>query len=105
MFNLGKRVKQIREEKGMTQGDVATKLNITRSYISRVEKGERAPSVPRLEKLATALDVSVEELFYNEPFDDKWNKVIEAFEGKNIEPEEILGLLEVVENLFNKKSK
>ena len=57
-------LKSIRNEKKMTQQDVADKLNISHSYYSMIEKGERKQeiSISMLCKLSEVFDVSVSEL-------------------------------------------
>lgn len=54
---LGEQLRKIRLEKGMSQGDIAKKLGVHRSYISGVERGIRNPTVKNLERLADALGV------------------------------------------------
>ena len=46
----------------MSQGDIPRALQIHRAYISGVENGKRNPTLATIEKLANALDVSVNEL-------------------------------------------
>jgi len=60
---LGEKLKKIRTEKAMSQGDIAKKLGVHRSYISGIERGIRNPTVKNVEKLADALGVDVSELF------------------------------------------
>lgn len=57
-------LKSIRNEKKMTQQDVADKLNISHSYYSMIEKGERKQemSISMLCKLSEVFDVSVSDL-------------------------------------------
>ena len=57
-------LKSIRNEKKMTQQDVADKLNISHTYYSMIEKGERKQemSISMLCKLSEVFDVSVSEL-------------------------------------------
>lgn len=59
---LGERLKIVRQEKGMSQGDVARKLGVHRSYISGIERGIRNPTVKNVEKIAEALGVSPHKL-------------------------------------------
>jgi transcriptional regulator with XRE-family HTH domain len=59
---FGKRIKQIRLNKKLSQGDVAKKLGIGASYISQVERGVQNVSLKGMEKLAKALGVSMKEL-------------------------------------------
>jgi len=60
-FNLvGERFKKLREESGLTQGQIAEYLGVNQSYISRYEKNERKLSVDLLEKLANLFGCSIE---------------------------------------------
>ena len=52
-----------REELGLTQEDLADKAGIHRIYLSDVERGTRNLSLVNIEKLATALSVSMSKLF------------------------------------------
>lgn len=53
---------KIRTEKGLTQAQLADRLNVQQSMISMIENEERNPSVDVLLKLAAALGVTVDEL-------------------------------------------
>lgn len=57
---------KIRTEKGLTQAQLAEKLNVQQSMISMIENEERNPSVDVLLKLAAALGVTVDELIGKE---------------------------------------
>jgi transcriptional regulator with XRE-family HTH domain len=60
---LGKMLKRIREEKGLTQVELAQKSGVTREYITMIETGARKnPTVDTLKRLAKALKVKVGEL-------------------------------------------
>lgn len=59
---LGQNIKRIRTEKKMSQGDICRNLNMDRGYISAVENGKKNVTLAVLEKLASALDISVDEL-------------------------------------------
>ncbi|OGM29487.1 hypothetical protein A2630_00635 [Candidatus Woesebacteria bacterium RIFCSPHIGHO2_01_FULL_44_10] len=56
-MKYGKAIKTIRAAKGVTQKDLAKALNVDNSYLSRIEKGDRTPSIDVLEKIAKKLDV------------------------------------------------
>lgn len=60
---IGERLKQIRESKEMSQGDIERKTGLLRCYISRVENGHTVPAIETLEKMARAMDVSMAQLF------------------------------------------
>lgn len=59
---FGKKAREIRLKKGLSQGDVARRLNLHRSYVSGIERGVRNPSLKVVQKIAKALEVKVGEL-------------------------------------------
>jgi transcriptional regulator with XRE-family HTH domain len=59
---LGGNIKRIREKKRMTQGDICRALSMDRSYMSAIENGKKNVTLRVLEKLAKALNVSVDKL-------------------------------------------
>ncbi len=61
---IGERLRQLREEKNYSQGDVEKASGLLRCYISRVEHGHTVPSLETLERFAAALDVPLYRLFY-----------------------------------------
>ena len=60
---FGKRLKEIRKENGLSQAELAEKLNVDEKYISRLETGSSTPSFSMLNKLSSALNTDVESLF------------------------------------------
>lgn len=60
---FGKRIRQLRRQKDITQEDLAEAAQISVDFLSLLERGENAPSFKTLEKLAKALGVPVKELF------------------------------------------
>jgi transcriptional regulator with XRE-family HTH domain len=63
-MDVGDRLKQLRELKGLSQGKIEERTGLVRPYISRVENGHTAPSVETLEKFAHALDMPLYQLLY-----------------------------------------
>jgi transcriptional regulator with XRE-family HTH domain len=61
---IGQRLRQLREEKGLSQGDIARASGLLRPYISRVEHGHTVPSLETLERFAGALQVPPYRFFY-----------------------------------------
>ena len=61
---IGERLRQLREEKNFSQGDVEKASGLLRCYISRVEHGHTVPSLETLERFAAALDVPLYRHFY-----------------------------------------
>src|SRR5215831_3738400 len=61
---IGRRLRQLREEKTLSQGDIEKRTGLLRCYISRVENGHTVPSLETLERLASALEIPLYQLFY-----------------------------------------
>ncbi len=62
---IGSRLRDLREEKGLSQGDVEKSTGLLRCYISRIENGHTIPSLETLERFADALDVPLYKMFYS----------------------------------------
>jgi len=62
---IGERLKALRDQKKMSQGDIEKRTGLLRVYISRVENGHTVPSIETLEKFARALEVPMYQLFYD----------------------------------------
>ena len=60
---LGEAIRQGRSLLGISQGELAERSGLHRTYISDLERGARNPSIESIEKLARALHVSVAKLF------------------------------------------
>jgi len=63
---IGPRLRELREQRNLSQGDITEAIGLPRSYISRIENGHAVPSVETLQRLATALDVPLYRIFYSE---------------------------------------
>jgi transcriptional regulator with XRE-family HTH domain len=61
---IGTRLRELREQKGLSQGDVEKATGLKRCYTSRVEHGHTVPSLTNLEKYAAGLGVPMYRLFY-----------------------------------------
>jgi transcriptional regulator with XRE-family HTH domain len=59
---FGKRVRELRKERGLSQVELAAKVGIDRSYMGFLERGERNPSLEVIAKIAEALNVAPDEL-------------------------------------------
>lgn len=79
-MNLGSRIRIVREERKLSQGDLEKRTGLLRCYISRVENGHTVPSIETLEKIAGALEMKLYQLLYDgdeppkelEPKSDLW---------------------------------
>ena len=61
---IGDRLRQLRESKHLSQGDIEKLTGLLRCYISRVENGHTVPNIETLEKLAAAFGVPLWKIFY-----------------------------------------
>src|SRR5258708_3058917 len=62
---IGDRLRALREEKELSQGDIEKRTGLLRCYISRVENGHTVPAIETLEKMARALEIPMYQLFYD----------------------------------------
>jgi len=62
VIQFGKKLREARLKKKLSQGDVARILGVHRSYISGLERGRRNPSLLTVHKVAKALGISTNEL-------------------------------------------
>jgi transcriptional regulator with XRE-family HTH domain len=63
-MSIGARIRTLREQKGLSQGDIERMTGLLRCYTSRVENGHTVPSLETLERFAAALDVPLYQLFF-----------------------------------------
>ncbi len=68
---FGLRIKELREKKKFTQEQLAEILDIDSRSLSRIETGMSFTTIEKLKKLATALDVDIQDLFYAEQSSNK----------------------------------
>ena len=62
---IADRLRALREEKQLSQGDIEKRTGLLRCYISRVENGHTVPAIETLEKMARAMEVPLYQLFYD----------------------------------------
>ena len=62
---VGERLRELREQKKFSQGEIEKRTGLLRCYTSRVENGHTVPAVETLEKYARALEVPMYRLFYD----------------------------------------
>jgi len=61
---IGERLRELREQKKLSQREIEQRSGLLRAYLSRVENGHTIPSIDTLEKWAKALEVPMYQLFY-----------------------------------------
>jgi transcriptional regulator with XRE-family HTH domain len=63
-MDIGRRLRELREHRNMSQGDIEHKTGLFRCYISRVENSHTVPTIETLEKIVGALGVPLYALLY-----------------------------------------
>ncbi len=66
-IRFGKKLREVREDAGISQEKLAELSTLHRTYVSSVERGKRNISIENIERLAIALDVSMRELMPDDP--------------------------------------
>jgi transcriptional regulator with XRE-family HTH domain len=67
---VGFNIRRIREERGLSQEELATLAGLHRAYIGQIERGEKNIGLKNLEKIAKTLDVDIRVLVDIEPIDE-----------------------------------
>lgn len=81
MHSLGKRLRELRKEVGLTLAQLGQRVGLSASYLSQIERSVTMPSLARLATIATALDVEVRDFFEN---DTSPHCVIRLSHGKKL---------------------
>ena len=71
---IGKFLKELRKEKGLTQEQLAEKLNVSNRSISRYETGNNMPDISLLIEIADIFEVSIPEIINGERKSEKMNQ-------------------------------
>ena len=96
---IGKRIRAIREQKGLTQEAVASALAISRQKLARIEKGENDISYDTILKLASVFDINAREIT---EFDEQ--EAAEAFRLGGNGKGDFSRIEEIVDMFFANKS-
>lgn len=61
--NVARNIRRLRQERGLTQEELAVRIRITRNYVGMIERQENSPTVAMLERIAKALSIEPARLF------------------------------------------
>ena len=67
-IKIGKRLRELRTKKGLSQEKFSFICELDRTYIASIEQGKRNVSIANIEKIAKALDMSIHEFFKSDLF-------------------------------------
>ena len=62
-LEVAKRIKNLREAKGLTQNALANNAGVSPTYIYQLEKGEKSPTIEYLDHICWGLGITIEEFF------------------------------------------
>lgn len=63
VVNFGNKVRELRNEKELSQAELASIANLHRTYIGMIERAEKNITLINIEKIANALEINIKELF------------------------------------------
>ena len=101
---LARRIRTLRERRGLTQEDFAARSGISVSFASLLERGERSPSYETLVQVAGALQVPLAELFRAEEDEAAGaHRLVELVRVRHLTRAEVDRLLAVAEAMFTER--
>jgi transcriptional regulator with XRE-family HTH domain len=62
LIAFGNKVRELRKEKGLSQEELSFKADLHRTYIGMIERAEKNITLINIEKIAKALDISINDL-------------------------------------------
>ena len=98
---LARRIRGLRERRGLTQEELAERSGISVSFASLLERGERSPSYETLVQVAGALGVPLAELFRVEEDEAGAHRLVELARARQLTRAEVDRLLAVAEAMFS----
>ncbi|WP_197046588.1 helix-turn-helix domain-containing protein [Oceanobacillus salinisoli] len=96
-YKIGNQLKLLRKAKNYTTQELASKVNVSQSYISRFENGKAIPDIEMLDKILTALDTDLSTFFSDELQDIPADLIQLVVMLKELSPEARRKLTEFIE--------
>ena len=95
---FGQALKLLRRYQGLNQSALAKKLNVSRSYVSELENGNRTPSLDLLSRYAKIFNIPVSSLvFFAEALEDKENLSSSLEKAKGVIARKVIALLTILD--------
>jgi transcriptional regulator with XRE-family HTH domain len=99
MNYISARLKEIRENLGMKKVELARNANISHSYLSEIENGVKTPPFKTLQKICSALGISLSD-FFNEESSTMPPEIAQLIlEAKDLSPEQVKQLTEFIKTM------
>lgn len=105
-YSVGKRIRELRIRKRLSQEQIALRAEITTAYLGQIERGEKNPTVKSVEQISNALGISLSELFSNQGapianVDGTMENII--FEMQDLSIKERKEMLDIIRNIIKFK--
>lgn len=108
-MEFGTKIKDLRIAHDETLSELGSKINFNYSNLSKIERGERKPTIELLEQISRIYNVPIsfffkEEKFQEQLMDPKWLKTIDYIKSKGYEPEEVEKIIDFIEIIREKRN-
>lgn len=80
---ITKRMRELREQRGMSRAALSEKTGVDETYIGRIERREINTTIETLDKIIKGLDVSYDEFFSVFALDENWSTIIDKVESSS----------------------
>lgn len=100
---IGNNIQQIRKRKGLTLSECAERANVSKSYLSNIERNlNKNPSIQIMEKIATALDVDLRKLIGSKAIsqlqlEKEWMDFVKELKKSGVEKDQLQEYKTVIE--------
>lgn len=101
---VGKRIREERKRRKLTQKELADKVGVAHNTVSSYENGTNAPEQNMIFKIATALDIKVDDLFPSReyhPQEEKFLDRIESLKTANLQLKDMVFLQSLIEKTLS----
>lgn len=94
-YNTGKRIKELRNRKGLSQEQLALMSDITTTYLGLLERNLKNPTIKVIEKICSSLNITISDFFSDDdsvvgPLDSLSLQIISQIENRTEEEKEII---------------
>lgn len=101
-FNIGERIRELRNQKGFSQEQLALSANITTTYLGMLERNQKNPTVKIIERICTSLNISLLDFFSDaapvEPIDTLSEQILCQLNNRTDEEKQLI--LQTIKNIL-----
>lgn len=104
MNDFGKRLKEIRLRKGLSQKTVAKAIGLSRATLSKYENNKSIPTIPIILKLSEIFEVTLQQIFEDNKIETESRRIMSSFNNLTDEQREIISIINVKIKCFLRES-